>query len=259
MTEKTSAALAVEPPSDWTKEVSPTAASELRRWSHRGLEVFYEPALDGGGTFLAAPFLQFIREHHWSGRPFGKLFEWCGGPGFLAFAALAEGLCETVCIADVNPRAIEMVQRTIAHNGLFDRVSCYVSDNLESIPASERFDLVVSNPPNFYAMNPAHPAVSSFAEDMRPNDPEWRIHEAFYASVARHLEPGALLLISEVEPHVAEMYAPRSEPMIFDRRPRPPIEDFKRMIEAGGLIYRDCVAYATWGEIELGMVVAQRA
>jgi len=47
--------------------------------------------------------------------------------------------------------------------------------------------------------------------------------------------------------------------LLFDTRPRPPIEDFKRMIEAGGLVFRECTMYAMWGEIELALVVSELA
>jgi methylase of polypeptide subunit release factors len=253
-------ASAVEVSESWALDVSNhRAARALKTWAHGAIEVLYEPILDGGGTFMAEPFLKFIREKISTGKPFDRLFEWCGGPGFLGFAALAEGLCETLCVADISPRAIEMVQRTIAHNGLADRVTCYVSDNFKSIPASEKFDLVVANPPNFYQMNEAHPFAAGFIGDARPVDPGWRIHKDFYANVAQHLNPGAFVLVSEVEPHAAELYAPRAERLLFDTRPRPPIEDFKRMIEGGGLVLLDCVTYATWGEIELAMVASRRA
>jgi tRNA1(Val) A37 N6-methylase TrmN6 len=42
----------------------------------------------------------------------------------------------------------------VAQNGLAERVAVYPSDNLDSIPAFERWDLVVGNPPHFSDISP---------------------------------------------------------------------------------------------------------
>ena len=48
-------------------------------------------------------------------------------------------------------------------NGLQDRVRVYLSDGLNGIPSSEKWDLVVSNPPHFLAGQPnSNPAVYAF-------------------------------------------------------------------------------------------------
>jgi 16S rRNA G1207 methylase RsmC len=78
-----------------------------------------------------------------------RVFEWCAGPGFIGFSMLGHGLCSSLCLADINPEAVRACQRTVSENGLSDRVSVYCSDNLLNIPATERWDLVVSNPPHF--------------------------------------------------------------------------------------------------------------
>ena len=67
-----------------------------------------------------------------------RAFEWCAGPGFIGFSLLAHGLCDTLCLADVNPEAVAACRRTIARNGLAGKAAAYVSDNLKDIPASER-------------------------------------------------------------------------------------------------------------------------
>jgi methylase of polypeptide subunit release factors len=76
-----------------------------------------------------------------------RAFEWCSGPGFIGFSTLGNGLCETLCLSDVNPAAAASCQHTIDVNKLADRVSVYQSDNLKNIPISEEWNLVVSNPP----------------------------------------------------------------------------------------------------------------
>jgi tRNA G37 N-methylase Trm5 len=48
---------------------------------------------------------------------------------------LGHGLCETLCLADINPQAVEACRRTIEDNRLGARVAVYHSDNLAGIPA----------------------------------------------------------------------------------------------------------------------------
>jgi release factor glutamine methyltransferase len=88
----------------------------------------------------------------------------------------------------INEQAIEACQRTIRANRLAERVSLYQSDNLQSIPSCEQWDLVVGNPP-FY--NEAQPWC------IRSHDKDWRIHRQFFADVGRFLKPGGVILLQE--------------------------------------------------------------
>jgi Methyltransferase small domain len=106
--------------------------------------VHYKRHLDGGGSSFGRDYIPFLHDR---GMPKqARVFEWCAGPGFIGFALLGFGFCETLCLADVNPQAVRACRRTISGSGLSDRVTVYCSDNLESIPASEQWDLVVGNP-----------------------------------------------------------------------------------------------------------------
>lgn len=209
-----------------------------RTWRSGSIDVHYQPRLDGGGTLIADDVVAFVRRTFGpSGRlPFDHAFEWCSGPGFIGFALLAAGLCRRLTLADVNPAAIACAARTVARNGLGDRVELYVSDNFARIPPGPRFDLVVSNPPNYCGLNPQHPYYGRLKDDLRPNDRDWRIHRAFYASVAGWLVPGAELLIEEINPGDAEVRTPGFD-VPYDIRPRPAIDDFRAMIADGGLEY----------------------
>ena len=70
----------------------------------RSIDVYHNPLLDGGGTWLAEPFAQLLRRER---RSLGTVFEFCAGPGFIAFALLADGLAHAAVLADVNPIAVE--------------------------------------------------------------------------------------------------------------------------------------------------------
>src|SRR5215467_9087861 len=112
----------------------------------REISVVFEPALDGGGSTFGQEFIQVVADRI---GPSQHIFEFCAGPGFIGFSLLAHGLCEKLTLADINPEAVQACRRTIADNALSDRVSVYCSDNLQDIPAAEKWDLVVSNPPHF--------------------------------------------------------------------------------------------------------------
>lgn len=228
----------------------------LKIWQYKDLKVYYVENLDGGGSFLAPGFAKFIRTYFSKYIPFRKAFEWCCGPGFIGFALLQEGLCETLCLADINPAAIDCVLKTIAANRLRDKITTYVSDNFFSVPPSEKFDLMVGNPPNYFSINPQHPLAKHFEDDLRPHDVDWLIHKQFYSAAGAYLLPDALVCISEVEPHQSLVHVPPDERIPFDRRPGPALLDFKKMIARGGLTYLDTFHYATLGGVKMWMMVS---
>src|SRR5664280_1221742 len=117
-----------------------------------------------------------------------RIFEWCSGPGFISFSLLAHGFCETLFLADINPEAVASCERTVRVNKLSERVSCYQSDNLRNIPRSEKWDLVVSNPPHF---------VDQYEGDLRAHDPNWRIHREFFAAIGDFLAAGGVVVLQE--------------------------------------------------------------
>jgi hypothetical protein len=201
------------------------------QWTHGDIVVHYRGHLDGGGTFAAGAFVRALAPER--GR-FERGFEWCCGPAFIGFALLAEGICQRLCLADVNPDAIAQVRRTVSHNHLGDRVTSYLSDNLSRVPPTEKFDLVVGNPPSYCGLNPRHPLYGRFKDDLRPNDLDWHIHRGFFRQIRAHLNPGARIYLMEVAVRATEVRTPGfAEP--YDIRPRPPLDDFQQMIDDAGL------------------------
>jgi methylase of polypeptide subunit release factors len=157
-----------------------------REAAYAGVRVSYKQHLDGGGSTFGQEFLPLLRKR---GMPkVARAFEWCAGPGFIGFSLLANGLCDTLCLADVNPEAVAACRRTVARNRLESKVAVYQSDNLAGIPAGEQWDLVVSNPPHF---------IDSGIGQLRYHDPDWRVHRGFFASVARHLKAGGVVVLQE--------------------------------------------------------------
>ncbi len=155
-----------------------------------GITVSYTVDLNGGGTRFGRDFTRAVRS---AIGPVDRVLEWCAGPGFIGFGLLGDGLCQTLCLSDVNPKAVEYCRATIAHNGLEARVDAYVSDALESIPAWNRFDLIVGNPPHCGSGIETH----SRGPRIIYMDEGWAIHKRFFAKAATFLMPGGSVLLQE--------------------------------------------------------------
>lgn len=172
------------------------------------ITVVYSPELHGGGLTFGQDYLGYVRKN--VGKV-GRVFEWCSGPAFIGFSLLAHGLCTSLCLADINPCAVEACQETVRLNGLEEHVSVYLSDNLDAIPAHEAWDLVVGNPPHS-----GTDQLLPWGDRLIYMDDGWRIHRGFYHNVARFLKPEAQVVIQE---NVTVST----------------VETFQAMIEEGGL------------------------
>jgi predicted RNA methylase len=157
-----------------------------KRATFAGIRVSYKGYLDGGGRGFGQDFIPLL--HHYGLPKQERVFEWCAGPGFIGFSMLGHGLCSSLCLADINPEAVQACQRTVSENTLSDRVSVYCSDNLLNIPSTERWDRVVSNPPHF---------IDEYIGTLRAHDPDWRIHREFLRTVGPFLKPGGVILLQE--------------------------------------------------------------
>jgi methylase of polypeptide subunit release factors len=172
-----------------------------KRIDYAGLCVNYKSHLDGGGSTFGLEFVTLLRARSMPRQ--ARIFEWCAGPGFIGFSLLAHGLCETLCLADINPEAVAACNRTVRQNKLEDRVTVRQSDNLDDIPAAERWDLVVSNPPHFADRSPGQ---------LRYHDAGWKLHRRFFNSVDQFLKPGGVIVLQESQlGSTAETFRPMVE------------------------------------------------
>ncbi|MDN5003915.1 methyltransferase [Bradyrhizobium sp. GCM10027634] len=151
-----------------------------------GITVEYKSELDGGGIEFGQDFIPFLRSRRMPKQ--ARLFEWCAGPAFIGFSMLGHGLCETLCLADINPAAVASCRNTVRLNHLEDRVSVYESNNLRGIPEAERWNLVVSNPPHF---------IDQYQGDIRAHDPDWAIHREFFGTIQPHLADDGVIVLQE--------------------------------------------------------------
>jgi len=152
-----------------------------------GYVIFDRPDLDGGGPGFGQDYKRVLTELGLN--ECGRLFEFCAGPGYIGYSLLASGFCSTLALADVNPVAVEAAKKTAQYNNIDRKVAIYLSDGLNQIPATEKWDLVVGNPPHFLEWKGP--------SQLRCEDPGWDLHKRFYSQVKQFLNPGARVLLQE--------------------------------------------------------------
>lgn len=79
--------------------------------------------------------------------PFRKVLDLGTGSGAIIATLLAERPAATGIGLDLSPEALEIAQQNARDLGVDARLEMYQSDWFSALPASERFDLIVSNPP----------------------------------------------------------------------------------------------------------------
>lgn len=175
---------------------------------YNDIEVVYKPNLHGGGIRFGQQFIPAVRERFGH---VGRVFEFCAGPGFIGFSLLANGLCDKLTLADINPEAVNVCKETIQKNNLWDKATVYLSDVLDNIPETEKWDLVVGNPPHVFCKS-----EEEYKKDIILYDPNFNIHKKFYRDIRKFLKPSGSVLLQEHAESTS-------------------VNDFKNMIEENGL------------------------
>lgn len=166
----------------------PGRSGEVVVANYAGLAVLDRPGQERGGLAVGRDFPRVLNELGVGHRR--RLFEFCAGPGYIGYSLLAAGWCDTLTLSDVDPGGLDTARRTAALNRLEDRVSIFESDVLDDIPADQRWDLVVANPPHFLPDPTEPPSIQRF-------DPDWNVHRRFYASIGDRMDPGGLVVMVE--------------------------------------------------------------
>ncbi|MDE1762465.1 MAG: methyltransferase [Candidatus Micrarchaeota archaeon] len=171
---------------------------ELKSVKYGEINVRYYEDVGIGGMDFGQDFIPAVRQN------FGKVGSICdfaAGNGFIGFALLANGLCDRLCLTDMNPRAIEACRQTVKENRLEGKVTIYESDGLKDVPASEKWDLVVGNLPHYNG------SEEQYRKDIKAIDPDWTIHRQFYRDVSSHLsDRGAVLIVEDLKASRPEMW-----------------------------------------------------
>lgn len=160
------------------------------REPYGNINVISTPHLDGGGGDFGQALVAFIEERI---GPVESMLEWCCGPGFIGFSALAGNVCRRLGLADINEEAILICKKTVRENQLEEKVRLFASDCFDDIPAQERWDVIAANPP--------HRGGRYLEPRLGPSilyiDEEWKTHRKFYRQVRDHLNPGGSVAMIE--------------------------------------------------------------
>ena len=208
--------------------------------------VEYTPDLNGGGIILAPIFEKILGNKH-----FNVAFEWCAGPAWIGLWLLEIGVCDELVTGDINERSVNMVRKTAEKNNY--NVRSYVSNNLDAIPNHEKFDLVISNPPNYSNIQLSHP-FGFLRNDLRPSDINWKIHNNFYSTIRPYLHKNSKMYISEVEPYKKEVYINGN---LYDSRLEIPIKDFIKMTDQNGMEIEREIPYILTGSPDLSCYILE--
>lgn len=122
------------------------------------------------------------------------------GSGVLAVFACLAGASRCVAL-DINEEAVRNTQINAEKHNLSSAIDARVSDGLAALSESEQFDFVIAN----------LPGRSLEASDVVAGaqwDGGYRVHKAFFSSVATHLKVGGQILMAKANyPEINDLLA----------------------------------------------------
>lgn len=192
---------------------------------------------DGGGSYLKYNFLEHVKKLD---KTFNCCFEWCAGIGEIGLKLLEKNIVSELVIADINPEAINTSKNIVKSLGLEKNVRFYISDGLKNIPHTEKFDLVVGNPPNYFNLQKNHRIGFQLYDDLRPMDKNWEIHKDFFDNITNYLNKNAILIIEEIDIYKTKVFI-EDKVIPYDIRPEEPIATFVKMANKNNLKIFDIV------------------
>lgn len=174
-------------------------------WRVNDIDIFYTNETNGGGNGIGEDYFNII-DGLYGDRVFENALEWCSGPGFIGFGLLGAGICNRITLNDIYQPALDVAEITKLKNTKYtDKISIYQGSTIEGIPETEKFDLVVANPPHFYSTGMAAAVLGLVDQGIRVTghqeeilvDKNWQAHTNFYNSIKKRLAPNGIILIQE--------------------------------------------------------------
>jgi methylase of polypeptide subunit release factors len=167
------------------------------------IEIKYPRKLDGGGIAFKDNLIDVVRK---TGKTtYNRAYEWCAGFGVLGYELLGLKLCEHIVFSDMYQDAIDNCLDTAMSNKLTAVVTTYHTDKIANIPDSEKWDLVVSNPPHCideleFRRNVYVPGQDPLNLDNAVRlcvDQDYKIHSEFFQNIRKHLTQDADIYLIE--------------------------------------------------------------
>lgn len=141
-----------------------------------------------------------------------RLLDLGTGTGCIALSLLSEWPDTRGLACDISPAALEVAKRNARHLDLADRCELRISDWYSEV--SERFDLIVSNPPYI-----SQTEMAELSREVHDHDPHLALtpggdglapYHVLASGALAHLEPGGRLLVEigwRQGPDVARIFA----------------------------------------------------
>lgn len=167
----------------------------MKKFTVKNFELCYSATNDGGGTSIGLDFKNIFQTYYYN-KKFKRCLEWCSGPGFIGFDLLLNDFCSELTLIDNHQPALDNVTNSLsAYNGDLS-VRTFCLDTIASLPASEKFDLIVANPPHF--SKPVYHQENIFKNETRIYlDQDWAIHRDFFQNISKNLAPDGIILLQE--------------------------------------------------------------
>lgn len=155
----------------------------------------------GGGNEYRTDFIDYIIS---TGKSYQHAYEWCCGHGVIGFEILTQGISQTIAFSDYYDLAVNSCLDNSNRLERSNDVSGYITGTLSVIPDTEKWDLIVGNPPNNPSDNirTAEGIKAGHSQDMIDLglriviDPDWQAHRDFFSHIEKHLLPNADLFLS---------------------------------------------------------------
>lgn len=160
--------------------------------------------LDCGGVVMYPDFINSIKQY--GGKSvYNRGFEWCAGCGTIGFEILGQGISEHMVFSDYYDHAIHNCLTTAEYNNISKKVTGYISATIAGIPSTEKWDLVVGNPPHAWNMDETAASLqnSDVPVHMQDNimrllvDHNMETHKEFFANIRPRLSDDADIFIAE--------------------------------------------------------------
>jgi release factor glutamine methyltransferase len=126
------------------------------------------------------------------------------GSGAIPVAVAKNHKGAKVTATDVSPEALEVARRNAAKHGLGERIRFLHGDLFGPVPAEERFDFILSNPPYI-----AHEDIPTLAPGVRDYEPHLALNggpggfvvfDRLIREAPGHLKPGGYLIVEIAAP-----------------------------------------------------------
>lgn len=157
-----------------------------------GTVLLYYENCSAGGEIYNSTMVDLVKS---TGKKYQRAHEWCCGHGAHGFEILNRGISESLCLSDRFLPAVIGCEFTATLNDFDDRVDVYQSFDLNDLPESEKWDLIVADPPHLcrFDGNP------DFNEDAQRQvvDQDWQSHWIFFQNIKTHMLDDADIFLLE--------------------------------------------------------------